>query len=146
MADKDLLLKVAGISEHELREVLALVNGTEIEELEVGIHGGHLKVRRRIADESRPPSLIDSPAEHEDSETGGGLTVASPLVGIFHPLVAEGDAVKLGQPLGRIEAMGMPTNVEAPQAGRVGEILAADGTGVEYGQPLLTLYPDDTSE
>jgi len=138
----DLLTEVAGISERELRQVLALVDGTEIEELEVGLPGGHLRLRRRIPQDS-DPAVLAATSHTEPEPDDDALAVASPLVGVFHPLVAAGDTVQSGQRLGRIEAMGMPTNVEAPRAGRVLQILAPDGTGVEYGQPLLSLRPDD---
>jgi biotin carboxyl carrier protein len=41
--------------------------------------------------------------------------------------------------IGAIEALGMPTNVDAPQEGTVEDLLVLDGGPVEYGQPLLLL-------
>jgi acetyl-CoA carboxylase biotin carboxyl carrier protein len=51
--------------------------------------------------------------------------------------VTVGTSVEPGQPIGAIEALGMPTSVDAPQSGTVEELLVQDGTAVEYGQPLL---------
>ena len=47
--------------------------------------------------------------------------------------------VQSGQSMGAIEALGMPTSVEAPHSGIVEELLVQDGSPVEYGQPLLVL-------
>ena len=67
------------------------------------------------------------------------LAIASPLVGIFHPSVSVGGTVESGQPIGAVEALGMPTTVDAPHGGTVEELLVTDGSPVEYGQPLLIL-------
>src|SRR5713101_740680 len=55
------------------------------------------------------------------------------------PFIKVGDTVREGQPLLIIEAMKVMNQIAAPRAGRVTQILVADGTPVEYGQPLLVL-------
>src|SRR6266849_10346668 len=55
------------------------------------------------------------------------------------PFIKVGDSVREGQPLLIIEAMKVMNQIAAPRAGRVTQILVADGTPVEYGQPLLVL-------
>ena len=37
------------------------------------------------------------------------------------------------------EALGLPTNVDAPHTGTVEDVLVTDGSPVEYGQPLVVL-------
>jgi acetyl-CoA carboxylase biotin carboxyl carrier protein len=54
-------------------------------------------------------------------------------------LVHGGETIQSGQAIGAIEALGIPTNVDAPEGGIVEDILVQDGSPVEYGQPLLTL-------
>jgi biotin carboxyl carrier protein len=73
------------------------------------------------------------------------LAITSPLVGIFHPAVQAGQQVQTGQSIGAIEALGMPTSVDAPQSGTVEDLLVQDGSPVEYGQPLLILRRGDAS-
>ncbi len=73
--------------------------------------------------------------------------VKSPMVGTAYlasaptapPFVAVGDAVQAGQVLLLIEAMKVMNQIHAPRAGRVAQILVADGAPVEYGQALVVL-------
>ena len=73
--------------------------------------------------------------------------LTAPMVGTFYtapspkdaPFVVEGDMVEAGQTIGIIEAMKIMNEIEAEVAGRVKRILARDGQGVEYGQPLLVV-------
>ncbi|WP_131786794.1 acetyl-CoA carboxylase biotin carboxyl carrier protein [Protofrankia symbiont of Coriaria ruscifolia] len=66
-------------------------------------------------------------------------------VGVFYrasepgakPFVVEGDLITRGQQVAIIEAMKLMIPVEADASGRVVEVLVADGTPVEHGQPLL---------
>ena len=77
--------------------------------------------------------------------------VTAPLVGTFYragepgarPFVEVGDVVQAGQQLAIVEAMKLMNVVEADKAGRVAEILVADGESVEYAQPLILLEPLD---
>ncbi|MGF7238812.1 MAG: acetyl-CoA carboxylase biotin carboxyl carrier protein [Frankia sp.] len=75
--------------------------------------------------------------------------VCAQMVGVFYragkpgakPFVSEGDVVAVGQQIGIVEAMKLMIPVEADRAGRVIEILIADGVAVEHGQPLLVMEP-----
>ena len=134
----DPLAECSGVSEAELAEVLALLAGTDIVELDLAFGSSRLTVRR--------PPLVSAPAVAQrpvpDSHS---LAIASPLVGVFHPSVRVGDVVTAGQVIGAIEALGMPTSVDAPRPGTVEDLLAPDGSAVEYGQPLVLLRrPGDT--
>jgi acetyl-CoA carboxylase biotin carboxyl carrier protein len=141
-ADDDPLLLSAGVSADQLYQVLDLVAGTDISELDLTIGATRLTLRR-------PPVLATplNPAVPEALTNGAPaasgepprLAITSPLVGLFRAAVAPGDVVQAGQAIGRVEALGMPTNVDAPQGGTVDELLVHDGSPVEYGQPLLTL-------
>ncbi len=135
-AGEDPLLECAGLSQAELAELLAMVAGTDITELELGFEGSRLTLGRaaRPASAAGPTQAAAAPAEEAAS-----VAVVSPLVGIFHPSVQPGQAVTAGQVIGAIEALGMPTSVDAPQAGTVEDVLVHEGSPVEYGQPLLVL-------
>ena len=73
--------------------------------------------------------------------------VDSPLVGRFYiapaedaePFVKVGDTVKKGQTLAIIEAMKLMNEIESEYDGVVTKILAENGEGVEYGQPLFCI-------
>jgi len=82
------------------------------------------------------PATIDLPG-----------AIKAPMVGTAYlspqpeapPFIKVGDTVREGQPLLIIEAMKVMNQIPAPRAGRVTQILVADGTPVEFGQPLLVL-------
>ncbi|HTW27468.1 MAG TPA: acetyl-CoA carboxylase biotin carboxyl carrier protein [Acetobacteraceae bacterium] len=85
-------------------------------------------------------------AAEEDLATHPGA-VLSPMVGIVYlapepgaePYVAVGRTVAAGQTLLLIEAMKTFNQIRAPRAGTVTRILAASGTPVEYGEPLMVI-------
>ena len=128
----DPLAECSGVSEAELAEVLALVAGTDITQLDLTFGASRLTLRRAPS----PTPLVPAPAPAPDASS---LAIASPLVGLFHPSVKVGDVVAAGQVIGAIEVLGMPTSVDAPQPGTVEDLLASDGSAVEYGQPLVLL-------
>ncbi|HEY3063210.1 MAG TPA: biotin/lipoyl-containing protein [Chloroflexota bacterium] len=129
----DALAQCSGVSEVELAEVLALVAGTDIVELELTFGASRVTVRRSAAVTAPAPLPPGAPPD------ALSLAIVSPLVGVFHPSVHAGDEVTAGQAIGAIDSLGIPTNVDAPQAGTVEDVLVGDGSPVEYGQPLLVL-------
>ncbi len=140
-----LLREYAGLDERELQQVLDLVAGTDVAELQVSFGKGQVTLRRRLEaapqGQTLPAPALDSEGQPSAGDTPTAIT--SPLVGVFRPTVKAGDHVSPGQPLGAIEALGMPTSVDAPKGGIVEELLVADGSPVEYGEPLLVLRPSE---
>ena len=71
--------------------------------------------------------------------------IKSPIVGTFYaaaspeaqPFVTVGAAVEAGQVLCIIEAMKLMNEIESDAAGEVARIFPANGTPVEYGEPLF---------
>jgi biotin carboxyl carrier protein len=73
---------------------------------------------------------------------GGGVDdlVRSPMPGrVVRVLVAVGDEVAVGQPLVVIEAMKMENELKSKRAGKVVEVLVAQGAAVEGNAKLLRL-------
>lgn len=76
-----------------------------------------------------------------------GNIISCPLVGRFYTAPSEesedyvkvGDHVKKGQTLAIVEAMKLMNEIESEYDGVVTEILADNGQGVEYGQPLFRI-------
>ncbi|MGO4854208.1 acetyl-CoA carboxylase biotin carboxyl carrier protein [Phaeovulum sp. W22_SRMD_FR3] len=74
-----------------------------------------------------------------------GAVVCAPLSGLCHlapepgaaAFVKPGDRVQAGQTLCVIEAMKLMTEVTAPTAGTVAEILTGNGADVSAGTPLI---------
>lgn len=70
--------------------------------------------------------------------------ITATAVGLFRqmsPPLEIGAAVKAGQVVAIVESLKIPNEIVAAQAGRVSQLLAEDGQGVEYGQPLLAIAP-----
>jgi acetyl-CoA carboxylase biotin carboxyl carrier protein len=128
----DPLLEYAGLSADDLRHMLGLVAGTDIAELDVALGGMRFSLRRPVV--AAPVTAASHPPVASEPSS---LAITSPLVGIFRPSVSAGDSLAAGQSIGAIEALGMPTSVDAPQGGIVEELLVLEGGPVEYGQPLL---------
>jgi len=123
------------VSADQLSELLGLVTATDITELDITLDATRVSLRR-------PASVSDAAATHDAPvplHEPLSLAIASPLVGIFHPSVSVGGIVESGQPIGAVEALGMPTTVDAPQSGTVEDLLVQEGSAVEYGQPLLIM-------
>jgi len=76
-----------------------------------------------------------------------GTVVRSPMVGTFYaasspgaePFIKVGQQVRVGDPLGVIEAMKMFNQIEAEVAGTVVAIVAENGQAVEFDQPLFVI-------
>ena len=79
-------------------------------------------------------------ASKPSSSSGAGEAVKSPLAGnIFSVLVSPGQQVEEGESLLVMEAMKMETQVSAPRAGVVSEIITKEGDVVTVGDILLTI-------
>ena len=91
-----------------------------------------------------PGAAAAAPA---DSGLPAGNVVRSPMVGTFYAaaspgaeaFVKVGQQVKVGDPLGVIEAMKMFNQIEAEIAGTVVAIVADNGQAVEFDQPLFVI-------
>jgi acetyl-CoA carboxylase biotin carboxyl carrier protein len=96
----------------------------------------------------------ERPASASTPEGASGLSVVSPVVGVFHnggmldprEMVRAGDRVREGQLLAAIEAMKVPNELRAPVSGLVTQLLVEDGSAVEYGQALFVISPDERGE
>ena len=92
---------------------------------------------------STSPAASTGHAKEEE----GVIYVKSPMVGTFYraaspeskPFAEAGTKVVENTVVCIIEAMKIMNEIEAEVTGRVSRILARDGQGVEYGQPLLVI-------
>jgi acetyl-CoA carboxylase biotin carboxyl carrier protein len=95
------------------------------------------------------PAATNASAAAAPAEPGlpPGTVVRSPMVGTFYAaaspgaeaFVKVGQQVKIGDPLGVIEAMKMFNQIEAEVAGTVVAIVAENGQAVEFDQPLFVI-------
>lgn len=147
-----------------IRDLLKLIEGTDIVEIEVEKDG--LKVRIKKAGAVQPlvvggpatplptvptpspaPMATPAPSPHRLELEPGQVLVSSPFVGTFYrapapnakPFVDIGEPVKKGQPLCIVEAMKLMNEIEAEVDGEIVSILRENGTTVEYGEPLMII-------
>lgn len=87
-----------------------------------------------------------APAAGSDVASNPGC-LKSPMVGVVYvspepgaaPYIKVGDQVTAGQTVLIIEAMKTFNQVKAHKAGRVSQIMVADKSPVEYGEPLMLI-------
>ncbi len=89
-----------------------------------------------------------SSATDSEESSPTAVAVTSTAVGLFRqaaPPLQVGDVVKRKQVVGIVESLKIPNEIAAPIAGRIEALLVEDGQGIEYGQTLLTIMPDDSA-
>lgn len=147
---------------NEIRELLAVLQQTDIAELSIKSSDFELSIRKDRAGSDRPPEpalelppaappALPTPtvAPTPPPKADRLLEVVSPMVGTFYrapgpeepPYVDVGDRIRVGQAVCIIEAMKLMNELEAEVAGEIVEILAQNGQPVEYGQPLMRVNP-----
>jgi acetyl-CoA carboxylase biotin carboxyl carrier protein len=144
----------------ELKALLRLMEGSDVEELEVEEGGRRVRIRRATPPPMLATAPLPAPAARSapppaaalatpGPEAAGLIPVESPMVGTFYrapapgaePYVKEGDTVEKGTVLCIIEAMKLMNEIEAEVRGRIANILVENGQPVEFGQPLFLLEP-----
>ncbi|NNG45623.1 MAG: acetyl-CoA carboxylase biotin carboxyl carrier protein [Deltaproteobacteria bacterium] len=143
----------------EIREIIELLKGTDVIELEVVRGEDVLKVRRGPTGDvqpvaavtaSKPPPAVPpaeapSPAPPKEPPKPAAKEVISPIVGTFYrapapdaaPFVEVGSRVTKGQVLCIVEAMKIMNQIESDAGGVVVAILVENAQPVAYGQPLF---------
>jgi acetyl-CoA carboxylase biotin carboxyl carrier protein len=149
------------LSDEDVRQILQIIDESDLAEIKVETDGFSLYVRRGGAaetsvasaappgsaapDHPRAPVTANQPATATDSQ----LTVQAPMLGTFYraegpghkPFVDVGSQVEADTTVCIIEVMKMMNSVPSGVAGTVVEILAENAELVEYGQPLFRVQP-----
>ena len=131
------------LSDDDVREILRLIDESELDELRIETDGLSLHVLRggaAPAAEPEPAAQAVAPASPED-----GLTIVAPTIGVFYRAPAPGQApfVEIGRRVEPttivciIEVMKMMNSIPAGIAGTIAEIHVENAQAVEYGQPLF---------
>lgn len=90
-----------------------------------------------------PPPAAETPADDN------AVYIESPMVGTFYsapapdapPFVETGDRIEKGRVVCIVEAMKLMNEIEAETGGVVAEQLVENGQGVEFGQRLFKIVP-----
>jgi acetyl-CoA carboxylase biotin carboxyl carrier protein len=147
---------------NQVRELLSILNQTDIEELslkssdfELTIRKGSLSSGTAVAPAVAPvaiaavPIVAPTAAAAPAAIDKNWVEVTSPMVGTFYrasgpdepPFIEVGDTIRLGQAICIIEAMKLMNELEAEVAGEVMEILVENGKPIEFGQALMRVKP-----
>jgi len=139
-----------------IRELAALLDSTNLTEIEVEREGLRVRVVRNITVTSAPVYAA-APAQAHAAPAAAAVPVTditkhpgivpSPMVGTAYmasepgarPFVDVGAKVAAGDTLLIIEAMKTMNQIPAPRAGTVTQILFEDGQPVEFGEPLMII-------
>jgi acetyl-CoA carboxylase biotin carboxyl carrier protein len=131
-----------------VRALAALLQETGLTEIEYAV--GERRIRVARGQPAAPMMTVSMPAAAAapaPAPVEAPGTIKAPMVGTAYlspqpdapPFVKLGESVREGQTLLIIEAMKVMNQIPAPRAGRVTQILIADGAPVEYGQPLVVV-------
>jgi acetyl-CoA carboxylase biotin carboxyl carrier protein len=152
----------------QLRELLALIGESDIQEFRLEAEDFRLEVRRQLPS---PPAAVPGPAPLPAAVPtappptvsttpsvppppaavvrGDLVAITAPMVATFYrspapgepPFVSVGDRVSSGQPVCILEAMKLMNELETETGGEVVEILVDNGAPVEFGQVLMRIRP-----
>jgi acetyl-CoA carboxylase biotin carboxyl carrier protein len=150
-----------GLSDDDVREILRIIDESQLDELRIDMPDFRLHVRRGGAPppavETPPPERRGEPAPAAPPEPAapttaspnGAATIDAPMLGTFYrasapgeqPFVDVGSKVDADTVVCLIEVMKMMNSVKAGVAGTVVEVCAANADLVEYGEPLFRVDP-----
>ncbi|KEF42381.1 MAG: carboxylesterase [Cyanobium sp. CACIAM 14] len=152
----------------QLRQLLALLGESDIQELRLEGDDFRLEVRRNLPS-AAPVTVVQAPAAAAPLPAAPAPTgtppapsappppsasvrsdlqaITAPMVGTFYrasapgepPFVEVGSRITAGQPVCILEAMKLMNELEAEVSGEVVEILVENGTPVEFGQVLMRI-------
>jgi acetyl-CoA carboxylase biotin carboxyl carrier protein len=144
----------------DIAEIARLLDESKFSSLALETGGLKLRIRRdgggwsAPAEDAgeEPTTALSGPAkpppplgQEAGAARAGEIDVPAPLLGNFYaaprpgdpPFVQPGDSVSEDTTIGIIEVMKLMNPIRAGVAGTVVAVLAADGSAVEKGQPLV---------
>ena len=138
------------LSEADVREILRLIDESDVEELRIETESLSLHVLRGDARPHEEEPAAPAPAPAQPPETQDGLlTVAAPMIGTFYrasapgaaPFVDVGARVEPETVVCIIEVMKMMNPVPAGVRGTIVEVCAENAQPVEFDTPLFRVVP-----
>jgi acetyl-CoA carboxylase biotin carboxyl carrier protein len=131
----------------ELTQIVALFEQSSLSEMEINSEAYSIHLKKPNTEGERALSRIEINEEKPPEKLTKIIT--SPLVGTFYrtpspdspPYVEIGKTIHTGDTVCTIEAMKLMNQLEAEFDCEIVNILADQGTLVEYGQPLFEVLP-----
>lgn len=155
------------ISHDDVERIIKLLNASHFDELHLETDGLKLDLRRNGATETvvraptatqpataaakqTAPAPLAAPAPAAPNVSGVGLhEIKAPMLGTFYgspkpgaePFMRVGSRVDSDTVIGIIEVMKLMNSVSAGVRGEIVEVVAQDGSLVEYDQVLVRVRP-----
>ena len=154
------------LDHNQLRELIALLGESDIQELKLEGDDFRLELRRNLptsqpqvvmqaAPASLPAPVAAAPATPSAAPPaapavrGDLVEITAPMVATFYRAPSPGDPafvelgarINVGQTVCILEAMKLMNELESEVSGEVVEILVENGTPVEFGQVLMRVKP-----
>jgi acetyl-CoA carboxylase biotin carboxyl carrier protein len=137
------------LDDDDVREILRIIDESELDEIRVETEGLSLHVVRGDAGSPSQRVEVDVEAAQVPGETGDAVTIVAPMLGTFYrapapgaaPFVEVGAAVEPNTIVCIIEVMKMMNSVHAGVTGTIAEVWVENGEPVEYGTPLFRVEP-----
>jgi len=133
----------------EIKDIIKVIEGTDISEIEIERSGERLVIKRGMNDLNEKVVVSDKSTATNVAEDRELVAVVSPLVGSFYrsaspdspPFIEVGSEVRKGDVICIIESMKLNNEIEVEFDGIVVSILIENGQPVEYGQSIFLLEP-----
>ena len=146
----------------EIKEIIALMNDNNLNEIEIEREGLKLKLKKsadgavmmqgptHYAVESLPTPRAAAPVAAPVADAPKNTKdVKSPMVGTFYrspspeasAFVEVGQTVEIGQVVCIVEAMKLMNEIKSEVRGKVVEVTVQNGEPVEFGQTLFVVDP-----
>jgi acetyl-CoA carboxylase biotin carboxyl carrier protein len=138
------------LSEDDVREILRLIDESDLDELNIETADLALHVVRRPGAAAPQPDHEATAAAPPAASTDSLVPIAAPMLGTFYrapapgkpPFVDVGTRVENDTVVCLIEVMKMMNSVPAGVVGTIAEVCAENAELVEYGAPLFKVRPD----
>jgi acetyl-CoA carboxylase biotin carboxyl carrier protein len=134
------------LSDDDVKEILRLIDESELDELLIETGGFKLHVLRGGAQSTDHRAQEQAPAP---AASTNGATIDAPMLGTFYraeapgaaPFVDVGANVSPDTTVCLIEVMKMMNSIPAGVEGTIVEVCAENAALVEFGQPLFRVEP-----
>jgi oxaloacetate decarboxylase alpha subunit len=144
---------------NQIRELIRVVEASEIGEVIVEENGAKITVRKggvivttaQAAEPAKaaPAEGVATPEAAPGARPASWKEITAMMVGTFYrapspgspPFAEAGDTVEQGSPVCILEAMKLMNEIEMPETGVIREVAASDASPVDYGAVLFYYEP-----
>lgn len=135
----------------EIKKIIKMLENSDVKEMEFEENGAKIKIVRDVVSKNSVTTVIENSSVNKTTEPetkkNDSVFIKSNMPGTFYrkPSPDSPDYVKAGDVINEdtvvciIEAMKIFNEIKAGISGKIIKILAKDGEGVEFGQPLFEM-------